>query len=74
MSLEGDDIKGHGVPVEGQIGIITRYINNVFDKVVGGAQTSMHASTIADILQAKDSTPGVSYQVSTVKFYAEEAI
>ena len=74
MSLEGDDIKGHGVPVEGQIGIIARYINNVFDKVVGGAQTTMHASTIADMLQAKDATPGVQYQVSAVKFYAEEAI
>lgn len=71
MSLEGDDISTHGVPVEGQIGIIVRFVNNVFDRVVGGAQTEMHASTIADMLQSQDSTPGVVYQVSTVKFYIE---
>jgi hypothetical protein len=74
MSLEGDDTKGHGVPVEGQIGIITRFVNNAFDKVVGGAQTPMHASVIADTLQKQDTTAGVEYRVDTVKFYAEEAI
>lgn len=72
MSLEGDDIKHRGIPVEGQIGVITRFVNNVFDSVVGGAQTEMHASVIADLLQGRDSTPGVEYRVGRVKFYIEE--
>lgn len=61
-------------PVESIAGVIVKYKNDAIIDVVGVSNSPEHAYNVSQQLQAKDATPGVTYDVITVKVYPEEAI
>ncbi len=70
-----DQIKESAIPVEKIAGVIVKYNkDNVIVDVLGVSNSPERAYIVSQELQANDKSPGVFYDVKTVKVYPERAI